>query len=536
MTDKQSAALEPRAVISAPVEPNSSLRILSNVRLDNNYDHTIYFNNAATQASYFQGKTVFNLEKYYYIRSQRAIRVGIECDRLYNCNYLMYQNTAFGNKWFYAFITDVKYINDEMTEVYFEIDDVQTWGISPTECKYQTSMIERCHEETDELDGNLVPENLDCYQYTTFELDDSTVWKEYDILVASTVNKDFTDATGVAAGGLYSGAALLVFQTADECNAWLTALAEEGKSSAVINICMIPRGYNITTPPVVSHTYGRYTSDIDGYKPKNKKLFTYPYNYLHVTNNEGQSFDFHWEQFQSNQLATFALYFYCSPTPEAAFVPAYLGASRKYDYRLSIKNFPQCAYSSDAYANWLARNQTTQNYSLGKEVLNMATSIYNIGAGVAAIPATAGAGAVFSSAQIAGGVKGVVSSFEKMLNLWQVNHSASIEPPHAAGNATNNLNAAYDFKGFQAFNTYITAENAERIDNFFTMYGYKQLKLMPIKRDARPHWTYIKTVDASIWGNMPAPALQHIREIFNRGITWWKNGDEIGNYSLDNSV
>ena len=30
--------------------------------------------------------------------------------------------------------------------------------------------------------------------------------------------------------------------------------------------------------------------------------------------------------------------------------------------------------------------------------------------------------------------------------------------------------------------------------------------------------------------------MKNICKIFDNGITFWKNGNEIGNYSLDNSV
>lgn len=115
-------------------------------------------------------------------------------------------------------------------------------------------------------------------------------------------------------------------------------------------------------------------------------------------------------------------------------------------------------------------------------------------------------------------------------------HKESFTPPQAGGNGTNSLNAAYNFKGFQFFNTYITAENAQIIDQYFDMFGYAQHKIMPIKRDARPAWTFIKTVSANIWGNMPAPALAKIKQIFNRGVTWWKDGDQLGNYNQNNKV
>ena len=51
---------------------------------------------------------------------------------------------------------------------------------------------------------------------------------------------------------------------------------------------------------------------------------------------------------------------------------------------------------------------------------------------------------------------------------------------------------------------------------------------------SRPHWNYVKTIDCSISGSVPSDDEKTICNIFDKGITFWKNGNEIGNYSLDN--
>ena len=110
------------------IEPNTNIRILKNVPLDNTYDHTIYFSDESSQIAYFQGLQKYNLANYTYQRVNRGVaRVGIKSDLLYDCNYIMFQNTNFGSKWFYAFITSVEYLNNETSEIRFEIDDIQTW-------------------------------------------------------------------------------------------------------------------------------------------------------------------------------------------------------------------------------------------------------------------------------------------------------------------------------------------------------------------------------------------------------------------------
>ena len=78
-------------------------------------------------------------------------------------------------------------------------------------------------------------------------------------------------------------------------------------------------------------------------------------------------------------------------------------------------------------------------------------------------------------------------------------------------------------------------EYAIIIDDFFSKYGYGVKRLKIPNTHSRPHWNYVKTVDCTATGSIPADSMNHICEIHNKGITYWKNGNEIGNYLLDNS-
>ena len=69
----------------------------------------------------------------------------------------MFQNTSFGIKWFYAFITNVEYINNETSEITIEIDVMQTWHFDYT---VNQCFVEREMAATDDIGGNLVPETL----------------------------------------------------------------------------------------------------------------------------------------------------------------------------------------------------------------------------------------------------------------------------------------------------------------------------------------------------------------------------------------
>ena len=68
------------------------------------------------------------------------------------------------------------------------------------------------------------------------------------------------------------------------------------------------------------------------------------------------------------------------------------------------------------------------------------------------------------------------------------------------------------------------------------MYGYATHRVKIPNISARPHWNYVKTIDANIVGSVPVESMSKIRSIFDKGVTFWKNGDNVGNYNLDNSV
>ena len=108
------------------IAPSTNIKLLKGVPLDNTYDHTLYFEDANSQANYFasMAKYTFNNNTYQRV-NKGTMRIGVCADNIYDCNYMMFQNTNFGTKWFYAFINSIEYINNDVTEIEYEIDDMQ---------------------------------------------------------------------------------------------------------------------------------------------------------------------------------------------------------------------------------------------------------------------------------------------------------------------------------------------------------------------------------------------------------------------------
>lgn len=160
------------------IEPNTIIRILRNVPLDTTYKHTIFFDSVTAQSDYFIGLTKHHLTLQTYQRVQKGkARVHLNAESLYDCNYMMFQNASFGNKWFYAFITGVEYINNIVSEITFEIDVMQTWHF---DYNLGVCYVVRQHATMDYPGDNLETEPVDigvmkCSNIQTTGLFDSYV-------------------------------------------------------------------------------------------------------------------------------------------------------------------------------------------------------------------------------------------------------------------------------------------------------------------------------------------------------------------------
>ena len=76
----------------------------------------------------------------------------------------MYQNDNYSDKWFYAYITGMEYINDNMTRISIATDVFQTWQF---DLIYKASYVERemIDVSSDVPGANLNPENLESGEY-----------------------------------------------------------------------------------------------------------------------------------------------------------------------------------------------------------------------------------------------------------------------------------------------------------------------------------------------------------------------------------
>lgn len=508
------------------IEPNTIIRVLSNCPLDNTYDHTIYFSSPSEQASYFQTLTKYTFSEQTYQRVNSGVmRVQRKADDLYDCNYIMFQNSSFGSKWFYAFITSIEYVNNITSQITYQLDVMQTWAFN---YELLQCFVEREHSSTDEIGDNLVPENLEMGDYISDGLTNAIPWSgpttDYSIVIAATFDKNYQDIAGTLYTGVFQGLMFHVFPNdadgSTQAAQFIIGAVGAGKQDGIVSLFLMPspfvpieafpgpRTYNINSNK-------NYTT-IDGYTPKNKKLFTYPFNFLYCTNFQGNSTAFRYEYFSGEQC-TFNLIGDMSCNPSVILRPTnYKGAEINNDEKMVLSGFPQLAYNTDSFKAWLAQNAT----SLGVNVASTGLSAALTGA------ITGGTGAVVGAA--AGVAVSIASVLAQVMQ-------AEIAPNQSHTSGSTLSYALADILDFGFMKKHIRAEFAKIIDDYFNMFGYATHRVKVPNINVRPHWTYTKTLGCVVEGSLPADDMRKICNIYNNGITHWVNPSEIGNYSLDNS-
>lgn len=509
------------------IAPNGTIRILKNIPLTNDYVHTMLFGSASAQSTYFIGKTERAFTHQSYTRLERGkIRVNVCADEIYACNYLMYQNTGFGNKWFYAFITKIEYINNVTSEIRFEIDVMQTWHF---DYSLLTCFVERQHSATDIIGANYEAEPIELGEYIFNDYEKITMLSGMRVMVEVV---DVTEAVveGTLIDGIYSGAKITVFDTD---TAGISALDNfisgfRDRPDAVLTMYMAPA---ILTAGIASGHTIEYSSagetflaeadaisnstTIDGYLPRNKKLLTYPYNFYHVDNASGNGAAFRYEFFQ-DWKPSFRYGGGIAPPISIVLRP------RRYkrvsgtlkNESLSITNFPLCSWNTDAYKAWLAQNAIP----LGLESYSRAVQ--------------GDVSSVFSRHPVGSMVNNEIGI---TANILSQKYRASIQADICKGNLYNgNVNCSLGTQDFYGGRMSITSQEARRIDNFFDVYGYATNRLIVPDRSSRPYYNYVKTATCHISGSVGREDEAKICEIYNKGITFW-HGDGIsytGNYAV----
>jgi len=515
------------------IEPGTNIKLLKNVPLDNTYNHTLYFYSASAQSDYFAGLAKYNLTGYTYQRVKKGVaRVGIKADNLYDCNYMMFQNANFGTKWFYAFITSVEYVNNETSDVFFEIDVMQTWFF---DYSLQRCFVEREHTSTDVIGQHIEPESVATGEYVMNSYKPITYMTDMCVIIAIVDTNDTTD--GTLYDGIYGSAQLWVYSSTDTqaINDKINEYIQQ--TDAILSIYMCPKIFIGEIPSTNRLSYGQSavtttisldaisgTESLDGYTPKNKKLYTYPYNFYHVDNAAGNELPLRYEFFESLKPVVQISGTVTQPVVAVLRPCSYKGVSGYSELggyttynaeSIQLNNYPICSWNVDSYQAWVAQNSVPL-------VLNSAASLGN-----------AAIGASFSANPNAVMGTSIIGQVASVASQW---YQASIASDISKGNFNNGgPNVANHKQQFYGGRCSVTAEYARMIDDYFNMFGYAVRRVKVPNTHQRPHWNYVKTIGCVVDGSVPADDMKKICSIYDNGVTFWISGDEVGHYGLDNS-
>lgn len=540
---------------------------LLNVPLENDYTHTLYFASPQAQYNYFVGCLVkdssgstkpYYAEDFSYQRKDSRIRYPLSYDELLGVNYVMYYNEGSG-KWYYAFVTKIEYVNEEMSYIYIETDVMQTWHF---DYDVKTSFVEREHTDDDSVGFNTVPEGLETGEYVCNNVAELPSFKSDNCLVAST--RDFNTGKkvmGFQYGGVPSGVGYYYmpwtevakiqevvdkFEETSECIQGIYScpdkkmfwVADPDYIEPDVNFPVLPsyhmdKRYEWNDSTIGAKDKPKKPTNLNGYIPTNKKLLTYPYTYMLMSNNAGSSAIYQYEHFYTGDSdeCRFMIHVAVTPSFSIRMNPInYKLTSSSRDIEnneegLNLGKLPVGSWNTDVFTNWLTQNSV------------------NIGAGITAPLSNTAAGALTGmfmggsmggpAGAMLGAGAGLLSGLGQLLGTIGEVYAHSKEPPQARGNLNSgDVTYAMGKTTFTAYQMTIKREYARIIDSFFTAFGYRINRYKVPNKNHRTRFWFTKTIDAQIDGAIPMEDLRKIKDNFNKGITFWKDHANIGKYPI----
>ena len=579
----------------ATIAPTSEIYLLKAPIESDNLNH-LNFSSLNAQVSYFTSLPKKTFDRYTYVRKDNQIRVEGEAEELMRYNYMMYKNTSYGNKWIFAFIVNVKYLNDNVALITFKTDVFNTWYFDVT---FKPSYVEREHTNNDAIGANVLAEDTSEGEYIVNGGTEIQILGQntgYYIAVqcadAPIEIKDYLKSTPRVYGGLMSGAWTFLIDGNDATSnqnfinliRWFDY---DAKTEAIISMYLLPKWFapNVVMASLESSSAAGYGCDlaalpaslsaahtdlttvsinttIDGYTPKNNKLFTYPFNYLKVSNHAGSDTTFRWEEFTtSDHHAEFYVYSIPNQGVDSRLIPRYYKNSSNsifayYDYGLTGGKLPMISWQSDYYLNWRATNGLNQAAHMGEYVKQTYENGFST-KGIndlnnwnamekAEMSGYAGGKALTALGEVGVGV--IENDFAAMSGLgnWISSLAADLKgagfkafmTPNTVEGCANigDLNFSCQMNSFGVQKMSIKAEQARLIDQFFSMFGYKTLKVKTPNINGRLNWNYVKTTQANITGDIPQVDMQELKAIFNKGVTIWHNPQTFLDYTQNNGI
>lgn len=611
------------------VEPNSDIELMQVQGLDNRYIHTLYFNSVDSQTSFFANKVRVRFTKQSYQRANiGTLRIRTGYDSISGLNYLRFRNTpsndvspqARSNMWYYAFINSCTYINEQVTEVHYEIDEMQTWFIHSNALPCLV-LREHTNNDTPALNLEAEPFGSEIYDSDLLKTDEHTNSDMSLVITASNVsfNKLTVYTQNNYTDGFYNPTTLMVKPIPQGTDAeikeqlgeytkqlfdWIKGFYDSDSGEQVtpkgdiLSVRMFYTDYaNLYTMPDTpnvqsedgSQKHYRLTvnkpTEYDNFVPQNKKMLTYPFSFLVCTSGAGSAQQYKWEYFDGNS-ANFDSYGCVTGEPIVSYIPLdYEGQTENIDQRFSITDFPMCPFSYDAFQAWMASSapsvaKNARDLGMISGGVTIATSLVSIATGLylgAQVPNSiimneeldkmiayrgiansvssySSASNVISSAlqseaniataqlakfnnalaqapKVSGIIGGALGMYSAYKNYEYTFANAKYQPRVVVGHSGGSQLFGSRLPQTRFYHAHIRDDEAKRVDEQLTMYGYATNRVKVPNFSGRRYWNFVKTQGCTVSGNAPGDSLSAIGKILDSGITFW-HGDYVGNYRV----
>lgn len=560
------------------IAPSTDIQLLKTAFTISNKNQ-LTFESRGSQIAYFDNLPRYEEDNATYQRKDGVIRFPALIDDILEFNYVRYKNENYSDKWFYAFILDMQYVNDNMTLIKIQTDVFQTWQF---DFQFKPSFVERemCNVSDDTFQKNLDLEDLETGEYIenrSAEIDG--LRPVFVIAYARDPHTDEltsnpSDQNGTLINSFPSGL-WYCFCASEMVLYQIQQISNKSLDESIIAVFTVPVTAiygiipNMTDEQIdnslenqnlrfwanisLNDCHGRELSlnghhtSIDSYVPRNKKLLHYPYQYLGFNPSNGTSKIFRYEDFDGNP--SFSMRSEVNPNPSVMFIPKkYKGSSGvNVAESVSLAGYPNIAWKTDTYNAWIGQNQALIKLDMGQErekYINQQSQL--LGSAVGGF-----VGVVGSAVQgdVGGVLEGAVDMSKASMQMEEsrINHEynvnrqmATIEahkllPNKGTIGSNNTTLIQYNLFDNDIFKNYsIKREFAEKLDSYFDMYGYKTNRVKIPNLKNRPNWNYVKTINATIRADIPQSDLQSLRAIFDNGVTLWHRPETFCDYSANN--
>lgn len=537
--------------------PNSKVIICKNIKIDRQYVNVLnYSESQMIDLCYQDGVCINYANDFSFIRTGEPIKVPFNYEECEKAEYIAFQNPSYSNKWFFAWIDEIKWINEHTTQISYTIDSFSTF--------FQNVNIKPCfvvreHVADDTIGLHRVPENLNVGDLicdgaiespSGFALDDIT---NMCVGVACNYNPyDETESTdpviynkNVFATPIYFFSATTTEALKRDISVFIECCSESNHIDDIKEFFYFPQyllgDYDLPAKPIVTDS-GRtgkffyfpesfslmYSTELftkrqtfSDFVPKNNKVKCYPYNFLQVSNNVGNIKNYKFEDFDSPVSGKVQFRLDCTISVGCSgriYPMNYKGKLYELTEQIPLAKFPTINWASDSYTNWLTEQS---NNSVARSIVSGKPSQI-LGSAIGKR-----FGETFS---------GIATDIVESIGGFDLN---DLIPTDIEGRNTGDVNFLDGGNTFTAYRLRCRTENLKIIDSYFSRFGYKINETKTPNLSHRQNFNYVEIGSSECigYGNgVPSKHMENINNAFRRGVTIWKNHSNLGNYSVSNNI